>query len=253
MRRFFVEEIKRAEDGYCVISGSEARHMLKVLRMTRGDQFVLMDRVGGRYEAVIESVDISTAQVRLVKPLQGPALPELEITLCQALLKSGPMDYLIEKTSELGVTQVRPFASERTVVKIDGDGASNKLRRWREIAVSAAKQSDKIAPAEIFQPISFTDIVGQLQDVDCLKVILWEREESRDLKEVFRTSTPVSRFIGMVGPEGGFTTGEVTAAREAGFVPVSLGKRILRAETAAITLIALVQYEWGDLSIRGNR
>jgi 16S rRNA (uracil1498-N3)-methyltransferase len=252
MRRFFVEEIKRTADGSCVISGSEARHILKVLRMTRGDEFVLMDRLGDRYEAVIESVGGSAVVVKLIKQLQGPALPDFEITLSQAILKSGPMDYLIEKTSELGVTRIRPFASERTVVKIDSDGSPNKLRRWREIAVSAAKQSDRIAPAEIFQPVTFTDIVEQLQDTDCLKVILWEREESRDLKEVLRASAPASRFAGMVGPEGGFSASEVSTAKEAGFIPVSLGKRILRAETAAITLIALVQYELGDLSIRSN-
>jgi 16S rRNA (uracil1498-N3)-methyltransferase len=162
------------------------------------------------------------------------------------------MDYLIEKTSELGVSHIKPFATERTVVKIVGDGSSNKFRRWQEIAVSAAKQSDRTVPAEVSQPVSFTDLMGQLQDVDCLKVILWEKEESRDLKEVLRESAPRPRFAGMIGPEGGFSIGEVILAREAGFIPVSLGKRILRAETAAITLTALVQYEWGDLSVRGK-
>jgi 16S rRNA (uracil1498-N3)-methyltransferase len=252
MRRFFVEQIKKNSDGFCVISGTEARHIFKVLRMTKGDEFILMDRGGERYESVIEAIDGSAVLVKLQRPLQGPALPDVEITLCQALLKSGPMDYLIEKTSELGVSHIKPFTAERTVVKIVGDGSSNKLRRWQEIAVSAAKQSDRAAPAEISRPVSFTDIMGQLQEADCLKVILWEREESRDLKEVLRVSAPAPRFAGMVGPEGGFSTGEVTMAREAGFIPVSLGRRILRAETAAITLTALVQYEWGDLSIRGN-
>jgi 16S rRNA (uracil1498-N3)-methyltransferase len=252
MRRFFVEQIQKNSDNSCVISGSEARHILKVLRMTKGDEFILMDRDGDRYETVIESIDGSTVLVKLLKPMPCPALLDLEITLCQALLKSGPMDYLIEKTSELGVTHIKPFASERTVVKIAGEGESNKLRRWREIAVSAAKQSDRIAPAEISQPVSFTDIIEQLQDTDCLKVILWEKEESRDLKEVLEASAPGPRFAGIVGPEGGFSAGEVSTAREAGFIPVSLGKRILRAETAAITLTALVQYEWGDLSIRSG-
>jgi 16S rRNA (uracil1498-N3)-methyltransferase len=252
MRRFFVEQIERNSDNSCVISGTEARHILKVLRMTKGDEFILMDRSGDRYETVIESIDGSTVLIKLLRPLPGPALPDLEITLCQALLKSGPMDYLIEKTSELGVAYIKPFASERTVVKIAGEVESNKLRRWREIAVSAAKQSDRTAPAEISQPFSFADIMGQLQDADCLKVILWEREESRDLKEVLGTSAPGPRFVGMIGPEGGFSMGEVNEAREAGFIPVSLGKRILRAETAAITLTALVQYEWGDLSIRSS-
>jgi len=252
MRRFFVEEIKRMADSSCVISGSEARHILKVLRMTSGDQFVLMDRGGDRYEAEIESVDGSEVLVKIIKPLQSPALPDLEITLCQALLKSGAMDYLVEKTSELGVTCIIPFASERTIVKLDGDGTSNKVRRWREIAVSAAKQSDRIVPAEISPPVRFIDIVQQWQNADFIKVILWEREESRDLKDLLRASAPGAHFIGMVGPEGGFSSGEVATAKEAGFIPVSLGKRILRAETAAITLVAIIQYEWGDLNLKGN-
>jgi 16S rRNA (uracil1498-N3)-methyltransferase len=253
MRRFFVEQIERDSDNSCVISGSEAKHILKVLRMTKGDEFILMDRSGDRYETIIESIDGSAVHVNLIKPLSGPALPDFEIILCQALLKSGPMDYLIEKTSELGVSQIMPFASERTVVKIESDGASNKLRRWRDIAVSAAKQSDRIVPADISRPVSFMELMQQLQNTDCLKIILWEREESRDLKELLRTSDAAPRFAGMVGPEGGFSTGEITMAKESGFIPVSLGKRILRAETAAITLTALVQYEWGDLSIRSSR
>jgi len=252
MRRFFIEEIKSAADGSCVITGSEARHILKVLRMGTGDGFVLMDRAGNRYEANIESVKGTEVLVKLIEKLQVPISPDLEITLCQALLKSGPMDYLIEKTSELGVKRILPFTSERTVVKIYGNGNANKVRRWMDIAVSAAKQSDRGVPADISPPVSFPDIFKQCQDADCLKIILWEREDSRDLKELMRMSAPAIHFIGMVGSEGGFSPGEVSTARESGFIPVSLGRRILRAETAAITLVAVVQYEWGDLSLKGN-
>lgn len=252
MRRFFVEEIKRMADGSCIIAGSEARHILKVLRMVRGDRFILMDRTGNRYAAAIESVDGSEVLVNLTEKLQGPAMNDLDITLCQAVLKSGPMDYLIEKTSELGITRIMPFASERTVVKINSDNASNKIRRWREIAVSATKQSDREAPADILSPVTFADILQHGQDTGSLKVILWEREDSRDLKELLKASRPGYYFVGMVGPEGGFSAGEVDAATQAGFIPVSLGRRILRAETAAITLVAIVQYEWGDLSLKGS-
>jgi len=253
MRRFFIEQIKKNADDLCTISGSEARHILKVLRMTEGDQFVLMDRTGCRYETEIESVAGATVNVRLIRPLAGSAYQEAEITLCQALLKSGPMDYLIEKTSELGVAAVRPFACERTVVKINGDGMTNKLRRWQEIAISAAKQSGRVAPADIFKPVLLTEVMQEMSNADCLKVMLWEREDSRDLKDVLSASAPESRVIGMVGPEGGFSSKEVTSVVDAGFIPVSLGRRILRAETAAITLTAIIQYELGDLCIRGSR
>lgn len=250
MRRFFIEDIIREADGTCVIKGREARHISKVLRMGRGDRFILMDGHGDRYEAAIESVGRTDVVVRLSKKLRGSITPDLDITLCQAVLKSGPMDYMIEKTSELGIARIIPFVSERTVVRFDSNSAENKLRRWREIAVSAAKLSDRFSPAEIAAPAPFGDILALGSENDSLKVVLWEREDSGDLKALLRASAPpVSQFIGMVGPEGGFSTSEVDAAAQAGFVPVSLGKRILRAETAAITLAALVQYEWGDLSL----
>ncbi len=252
MRRFFIEEIIKATDGSCVIKGNEARHITKVLRMDRGNRFILMDGHGDRYSAVIESIDRSGVVVRLSEKLQGPVKPDLDITLCQAVLKSGPMDYMIEKTSELGVTRIFPFFSDLTVARLEGMSAENKLRRWREIAVSAAKQADRFVPAEIARPGKFTEVLRQRENNDCLKVILWERENSRDLKELLKSSIPLHAFVGIVGPEGGFSAGEVEAAAQAGFVPVSLGRRILRAETAAMTLVAVVQYEWGDLSLKGG-
>jgi 16S rRNA (uracil1498-N3)-methyltransferase len=220
--------------------------------MGKGDRFILMDRAGDRYEAVIESVDGMEVMVRFAEKLEGPASSDLEITLCPAILKSGPMDYLIEKASELGITRVMPFYSERSVIKINSSNASNKVRRWREIAVSSAKQSDRITPAEITEPVVFSDLVQQWQDSNVMKVILWEREDSRDLKELLKKSMPGHHFVGIVGPEGGFSAAEVDAAAQAGFIPVSLGKRVLRAETAAMTMVAIVQYELGDLSLQGG-
>ena len=248
MRRFFVEEVIK-RDGYCIISGNEARHISRVLRMEKGDNFILMDRGGNRFEAVIESADCNDILVKLKRPLPAPLASPVEINLCQALLKSRSMDYIIEKTSELGVNSIIPFSSEKTVIKLDGERALAKVRRWNEIAKSAAKQADRIKPAEIYSPVFFRDLMDKWNRMDPLKVILWEKEESRDLKDLLKSFQPSRRFLGMVGPEGGFSQKEASMAKEAGFIPVSLGKRILRAETAAITLVAIVQYEWGDLSL----
>jgi 16S rRNA (uracil1498-N3)-methyltransferase len=250
VRRFFVEEIE-AKDGLCTIRGSEAKHMTRVLRMGRGDRFILMDSKGARFRAIIESAGRREVLVTLERPLPQPPPSPAEITLGQALLKSRAMDYVIEKTSELGVHRILPFSSERTVVRLNKERFANKKQRWLEIAHSAAKQSDRKTPVEIGPPSSFEDLVGKCGAENALKVILWEEEGATDLKGLLRASPPVKKFIGMVGPEGGFAQEEVRAAGEAGFVSVSLGQRVLRAETAAITLVALVQYEWGDLSL-GN-
>jgi 16S rRNA (uracil1498-N3)-methyltransferase len=248
LRRFFVEEIED-KDGSFTITGSEAKHITRVLRLGRGDRFILMDGKGARFQAIIESAGHREVLVALEKPLAQPTPSPIEITLCQALLKSRAMDYVIEKTSELGVNRVLPFSSERTVVRLNKERFANKKQRWTEIAHSAAKQSDRKTPVEIGPLSSFEELVAKCRGENALKVILWEEEGATDLKGLLSTSPPVKRFVGIVGPEGGFSQEEVRAAGEAGFVSVSLGRRVLRAETAAITMVAIVQYEWGDLSL----
>jgi 16S rRNA (uracil1498-N3)-methyltransferase len=252
LRRFFVEEIEHTK-GYCVMSGSEARHILRVLRMGKGDSFVLMDGKGNRFEAeIVDSSRKRELVVRLKRPLPVPPPSSIQISLCQALLKSTAMDLIIEKASELGVKEIIPFSSERTVVRLDGDKAANKTRRWRQIAQSAAKQSGRRKASEIALPFSFCELMRKWRSVDGMKLALWEKEESSDLKNILRPyPSSVNRFIGMVGPEGGFSEEELNMAKEAGFRPVSMGRSIFRSETAAIILVALVQYEWGDLGIPG--
>lgn len=261
MRRFFVQEIE-AKDGLCTIRGSEARHMTRVLRMGRGDRFILMDGKGARFLAVIESAGRREVLVTLEEPLPQPLPSPVEITLCQALLKSRAMDYVMEKTSELGLHRILPFSSERTVVRLNEERFANKKQHWHELARSVAKQSNRKVPVEIGTLSSFEELVESCRVEYALKVILWEEETATDLKGVLRrsppfTPTPVSstgvgvmKFIGVVGPEGGFSEEEVRAAEKAGFVSVSLGQRVLRAETAAVAIVAIVQYEWGDLSMR---
>jgi 16S rRNA (uracil1498-N3)-methyltransferase len=158
------------------------------------------------------------------------------------------MDLLVEKTSELGVDRVLPYISERTVVKVDGNKAHTKLRHWQEIAQSAAKQSDRAMPAGVGPLYLYDELLAVLGKESALKIILWEQEGIRSLKDHLRSNSPEPRVLAMVGPEGGFTEVEVMKALEAGFVSVSLGSRILRAETAAISLVTIIQYEWGDLS-----
>jgi 16S rRNA (uracil1498-N3)-methyltransferase len=124
----------------------------------------------------------------------------------------------------------------------------DRIRRWRDISHSATTQSDGRAPAEIGTLLSFTELVDKYQKENALKIIFWEEEDARDFKGLLRTSPPMEKAIGIVGPEGGFTQKEVRFAEQAGFTSVSLGQRTLRAETAAITMTAIIQYEWGDLS-----
>ncbi|MBW1787518.1 MAG: 16S rRNA (uracil(1498)-N(3))-methyltransferase [Deltaproteobacteria bacterium] len=248
MKRFFVNDIQ-VRDGRCAIRGSEAGHISRVMRMGPGERFILMDGKGRRYRALIERSDHREVVVALERTLPVPEPSPLTVDLCQALLKSRAMDYLVRKTSELGVDVIRPFSSARTVVRLKGERAERRLRHWREIAQNAAKQSDRISPARIESPIPFSELVSRWGEKEAFKVIFWEAEEADDLKGLISTSGRPDRFAGIIGPEGGFSREEVDMARNAGFRPASLGRRVLRAETAAVTMVAIVQYEWGDLSL----
>jgi len=248
LRRFYIEHLIN-EEGLCIISGAEAKHITKVLRMRKGDRLVLINGDGDRHETEIESVGHKEVLARIIRALPTPPVSPIEITLCQSLLKSGPMDYFIQKVSELGANRILPFISERTVVRPDIRKSANKLRHWRKIAQSATKQSGRLLPAEIHPVLSIQEIMNQSKIKNALKIILWEDENVKDLKKVLKNTDPIRNFVGIVGPEGGFSNQEIESAKDAGFISVSLGPRILRAETAAVTLLAITQYEWGDLSL----
>ncbi len=248
MRRFYLERI-RPEGGIIRVSGPEARHMARVLRMGQGDRLVLMDGSGARYQAVISSVSQGEVMLMLERSLPVPKTSLVEITLCPSLLKSRAMDFLIQKASELGVAGIHPHTSRRSVVHLEGKRADSRVRHWKEIAVNAAKQADRAVPTRLEGPVSFDELIARWRDRRAPKILLWEAEEASDLKGFLRQGPPADALAVVVGPEGGFHPDEVRAARDAGFSPVSLGRRILRAETAALAVAAVVQYEWGDLSI----
>ena len=251
MRHFFVDEIS-STDATAVIRGPEARHILRVLRLGPGSPLVLMDRLGARFQAVIVDTDRKQVTVRIERALPAPPPSPVHIVLCPSLLKSRPMDYLIQKTSELGVDTLCPFLSTRTVVKLPPERVTDRLRHWREIASNATKQSGRDRAPTIRRPVHLPELVDALQQDTALKVVFWEEEGSTDLKRLLRESPRRQAFVGMVGPEGGFTGDEVMAAKEAGFTTASLGYRILRSETAATVVAAIVQYEWGNLGLRNS-
>jgi len=248
LRRFFVKAVRKGQ-GACSITGSEARHICRVLRMEPGERLVLVDQEGNRFLGSILQSHPREVRVAVEKALPFPGPPPVEICMCQALIKSGPMDDLIRKTSELGVASISLFFSERTVIRMDESRIPKKMDHWKKIALAATKQSDRHAPARIEGPSPFVDLVARWKSSPALKVILWEGEGARDLKSLLHAVPQVERVVGIVGPEGGFAEKEVALAGNAGFISASLGDRILRSETAAVTMVTIIQYEWGDLGL----
>lgn len=248
MRRFFVEKIIPT-GGFLSITGKEARHIVTVLRMKKGETLILMDREGQSFEATIEAVHYKEVKVRITKTI--PPLPPspIEMSLAQAIIKSHPMEYLIKKVTELGIGSIHPFYSERTVIKLKPEQLKNKMDRWMEIMKSACKQCGRVTLPTLNTPLPFEELINTVPNKKTLKVLLWEDEDKVDLKRLLTSMSFEPHVFAIVGPEGGFTSNEINRAREAGFQIISLGNRILRAETAAVSLISIIQYEWGDLNL----
>ncbi len=249
MRRFFVDKIK-TDGGLSSITGPEAKHITRVLRMGPGERLILMDGKGACYQALIDTVSSKEVLVLLEEPLPAPSPSPVTITLCQAVSKSQAMDDLIQKTSELGVNFISPFFSERTVVRLEKDRLPARMKHWQTVSRSSARQCNRASPVQISPPCFFNELVEKWRNQDAMKIILWEEEMAQDFRSLIAASSSQRQVVGMVGPEGGFTQKEVDLAAAAGFVSVSMGDRILRTETAAAILVAIVQYVWGDLGLR---
>lgn len=248
MRSFFVEKIVPAND-FLSITGKEARHIFNVLRMKKGEKLILLDGKGQLFESTIERLHHKEVKVKINKSIPPPPPSPIEISLCQAVTKVHPIDYLIQKITELGISSVHLFSSERTVIRLKPDHLKNKMDHWVEIMKSACKQCGRPILPNLNPPLPFEEIIRNAPHKQTLKILLWENEDKTDLKKLLRSMSPLPRIFAIVGPEGGFTTEEINVAREADFQTISLGNRILRAETAAISLASIIQYEWGDLNL----
>lgn len=218
------------------IIGEDVSHISKVLRMSAGDNIIVCDGEGIDYDAVITSISKTEVVAEITGKYVCDAEPTVDVTLYQALPKQGKMEYIIQKTTELGINKIVPVYTKRCVVK-----PSDKTERWSKVAESAAKQCGRGIIPEVMSTISFTDAIEQMKEYD-LALMPYECEEKNGLKKILQSSSykTVSIFI---GPEGGFDLKEVEAAIGAGVKTVTLGKRILRTETAASAVLPIIMYE----------
>jgi 16S rRNA (uracil1498-N3)-methyltransferase len=243
--RFFLSK-KNIHGGSATMAGAELEHMRRVLRLGIGDSVTLFDDEGWEHEGIISSYSDGAGEIKIASSQRPERESPVRITLAQALGKGDKFDWVVEKATELGAAAVVPFLCRRTVPKLDGSGREKKAARWRRIALSAAKQSGRTKIPQIFDIMDFFDLVLRPWPAD-LKIIFWENETSRGLARLGEEKSVVASLLLVVGPEGGFTPEEVREATAAGFHSASLGKRILRTETAAVTALSLAQFIWGDL------
>lgn len=244
MARFYVPQ-PQIEKGMLRVEGNEVRHIRRVLRLKAGDEIVVFDGSAKEYEGKIIEESPSSIVIKIQNTFISGKESHLEITLAQSLLKGEKMDYLIQKATELGVKEIIPFFSSRSIPLLEKSRRLRRHHRWERIAVEASKQCGRGVVPKI-EPLQDYSEMLQNISLDFLRLILWEEEGTR-LKEVLEGSKEKTKIFFIVGPEGGLSQVEVGHAKQKGFIPVTLGKRILRSETASLCLLSILQYEWGDI------
>jgi 16S rRNA (uracil1498-N3)-methyltransferase len=245
MARFFVPR-KNLRDDRGLIDGQELVHLRKVLRLAPGDPITLFDDSGWEHEAVIRALGAQQGELEILRSYQPERESPLQIALAVALTKGEKMDFIVEKATELGVQTIIPFVSSYSIPRLDESKIVKRGERWQKIALSAAKQCGRTRMPEISTVFEYRKLLDDALP-QTLKLIFWEKEQQRSLYQVHEQRRDVEAVLIVIGPEGGFTAEEAQMAQRQGFEPVELGRRILRAETAAVTAIALVQFLWGDL------
>jgi len=240
-RHFFLEK-NRIKKGRAFITGDEARHIGAVLRRGAGDPLYLIDQDGWEYTAVIIAATPQRVEVSLMEKYPPAKLPAGKIILGQALPKFQKMDYIVQKATELGASGISPFFSSRSVLRPGDEQLRIKHLRWQKIAGEATKQCGRSFVPPVEKVLSFQEIM-QSHAENYLKIMLWEDEKNHGLKEVISGSASGQNIFVLVGPEGGFTDREVALASSSGFQPVSLGRHIMRTETASLYVLSVLHYE----------
>ena len=245
MRRFFFDPSTRSGDRV-LLSEEESHHIAKVLRLKVGDSIELLDGLGGMYHAVIAGVGrhVEVHLEGLVAREAGVGKP---LWVWQAILKGEKMDTVVQKCTELGVTGLIPFQSSRCQGKLDASRVRKKHERWQRIALAACKQCLRLQTMDIDMAATYAEALGKRSDDDTvLRLLFWEEEKTTHLRDIGDINRADSIAL-MLGPEGGFSTEEVEQARLRGWRTVSLGERILRAETATISAVSIVQFLAGNV------
>lgn len=251
--RFFVEPWQIEGDSV-QISGEELVHLARVLRLTPGSAVTICDGTGQEYQTILREVLPEVAIAQIVERVPSTAEPQVKITLVQGIPKADKMDFIIQKGTELGISEFLPVFTERTVVQLSGAKALRRRERWQRIAKEAAKQSQRAIIPKIHPPLYWQECLARYGEKTQgrLGLFLWEELAGQGSKGILAASRKLKqselRDIWIfIGPEGGWSETEAGEAVAMGITALSLGPRILRTETAGIVAAAVILYEAGDL------
>jgi 16S rRNA (uracil1498-N3)-methyltransferase len=227
------------------LAADEAHHLARVLRLAPGARVWVFDGAGREYECEVTRVGKNEVLLKIVAQVTAAVESPLRIELAQGLAKGDKFDWIVQKATELGVTRIVPLTTTYSEMRRSEEHATGKVKRWQRIALEALKQCGRCQLVEIAEPMDWPTYCERA--TGDLKLFFSERGGRRLSQIAQEAVSPISRLSLAIGPEGGWSEREIDLAREKEFIPIHLGARILRTETAAIAAIALAQHLFGDL------
>lgn len=240
MRRLLLDASAICENEIILHDAAEINHVKNVMRMSAGDEVVISDNSKYEYRARIRTIDAGGIIFDILEKQPFSTEPSVKITLFQGIPKHGKLEEIIRKSVELGAFEVVPVSMARSIPK--AGSVSSKIERYRRIALEASKQSGRGIVPEVCDEIPFSALIEKLRNYDFV-LFPYEEEKGFTIKEALRSANVPQTIAVLIGPEGGFSDAEAAALVDIGLSPCSLGKRILRTETAGPAVIAMVLYE----------
>ncbi len=246
MPKFFTAR-ENIKDTRLIIENEDANHIKKVLRIGVGDEITVCDGSGTDYQVRIAEIGKNSVECDIISKTICDTEPENEITLYQGLPKAAKMDYIIQKNTELGISRIVPAKLARCVVKLEDKKAEDKkCERWQKIANEAAKQSGRGVIPKVSEPMTIDEIIAEVAECD-LVFVPYECESETRLKDVIESAEGAKKISFIIGPEGGFDASEIEKFKKTGIKTITLGKRILRTETAAEAVISMLMYAYDEI------
>ncbi|HJQ25111.1 MAG TPA: 16S rRNA (uracil(1498)-N(3))-methyltransferase [Blastocatellia bacterium] len=248
-RRFYATPASIGES-LIHLSSEESHHLARVLRLREGDEAFVFDGCGREYRCRVAQTDARVARLEIVEALADEVESPLDLTLAQALVKGEKFELIVQKATELGVRKIVPLITANADLKLSEERAEKRAERWRRIALEALKQSGGRRLVDIQSPLALADFITATQEQSAAPPVLlvFSEHGGAAVNEVLSNEDYARRVIALIGPEGGWDTGELDLLAASGARAVTLGPRILRTETAALAAVALIQHRLGDLS-----
>lgn len=246
MPKFFTAR-ENIKDTTLIIDSEDANHLKRVLRINVGDVITVCDGAGIDYTVKVSEIGKNEIECDIIDRKKSDTEPNINITLYQGLPKAAKMDYIIQKNTELGISKIVPAKLARCVVKLENKAAEDKkCERWQKIAIASAKQSGRGIVPVIDNPMTVDEIIEDVKDYD-LVFVPYECEDQSRLKTIVESVPDAKDIAFIIGPEGGFDISEIEKFKEAGIKTVTLGKRILRTETAAESVVSMLMYAYDEI------